>query len=245
MAIPLKAPVIVLGAAAGFGAELVAAILEAGKSVIGVGLERAELGTLAAQYPGRSRVVALAGSTQEDAQAADLAAALRAMPVMPLQAIVNFQGPCVRGRVLDQPPQVFEQAIRGRLLPQLHAARHLLPLLARSGRCARYLVVGTPYAGTPWAGYGPYSVAAAAIRMLVQVLRQESEGTPVRVQQLVIDTPVRDALNAHCACPDWPDATDVARSAAALLDRPAGPETFIQFDSRSGQFPQATAEVIA
>lgn len=244
MAIPLTAPVIVLGTAAGFGAELVTAVLETGKSVIGVGPDQAVLDTLAAQYPGRGRFVALPGSTEEDGQAASLAAALRALPAMPLQALVNLQGPCLRGRVLDQSPQVLEQAIRARLLPQLHAARHLLPLLARSGRCARYLVVGTPYAGTPWAGYGHYSVVAAAMRMLIQVISQECEGTPVRVQQLVIDTPVRDALNADCACPDWPDATAVARSTAAVLDRPAGPETFIQFDFHRGQFPQAKAEVL-
>lgn len=243
MGIQLTAPVIVLGATAGFGAELAAAVLESGKSVIGVGPDQAVLDSLAVRYPGRGRFVALPGSTQEEAQAASLAVALHALPVMPLQALVNLQGPCVRGRVLDQSPQHLEDAIRARLLPQLHAARHLLPLLARSGRCARYLVVGTPYTGTPWAGYGHYSVAAAAIRMLIAVIGQESEGTPVRVQQLVIDSPVRDALNIHCACPDWPDATDVARSAVAVLDRPAGPETFIQFDSYRGRFPLVQAEV--
>lgn len=240
----MKAPVVVLGATSGFGADLVEAVLDSGSPVIGVGADRAELDALARRFPGRGRFVAVTGSTGDDAQAARLAEALRALPVPPRQALVNLQGSCVRGRLLDQPPERLERALRELLLPQLHAARHLLPLLASSGRCARYLVVGTPYAGTPWAGYGHYSVTAAAIRMLIQVLRQEADDTPVRVQQLVIDAPVRNADNAHCACPDWPEAAEVARAAAALLAGANDQATFIQFDSHRGFNLQPISEVI-
>lgn len=240
----MKAPVLVLGATSGFGASLVEAVLETGKPVVGVDTDAAKLGALGQRVARGAGFVAVAGSTDDDARAGALARALRALPVPPRQALVNLQGACVRGRLLDQPPEVLQDTLRERLMPQLHAARHLFPVLAASGRCARYLVVGTPYAGTPWSGYGHYSVAAAAIRMLVQVLRHEAEDTPVRVQQLVIDTPVRSEENAGCACPEWPEATAVARAAAAALDRPADPATFIQFDPQRGLTPQPMAEVI-
>lgn len=239
----VKAPVLVLGATSGFGASLVEAVLETGKPVIGVDTDTAKLAGLEQRVSGGAGFVAIAGSTDDDTRAGALARALRAMPTPPRQALVNLRGACVRGRLLDQPPEVLQDTLRERLMPQLHAARHLFPLLAASGRCARYLVVGTPYAGTPWSGYGHYSVATAAIRMLVQVLRHEAEDTPVRVQQLVIDTPVRSEENAGCACPEWPEAAAVARAAAALLDRPADPATFIQFDSQRGLIPQPMAEV--
>lgn len=237
------APVLILGAASGFGASLVAAVLRTGKPVVGIDTDTAALDALAQRHAGRGRFIAIAGSTRDDGAAGELAAALRKLPVVPRQALVNLQGSCVRGRLLAQPADVLESTLRERLMPQLHAARHLLPLLASSGRCARYLVVGTPYAGTPWAGYGHYSVAAAAIRMLIQVLRHEAEDTPVRVQQLVIDSPVRSEENAHCACPEWPEATAVAQAAADMLDRPDDVATFIQFDSNRGPVPRSTAEV--
>jgi NAD(P)-dependent dehydrogenase (short-subunit alcohol dehydrogenase family) len=239
----VKAPVVVLGATSGFGASLVEAMLDSGKPVVGIGADASALAALVRRFPDKGRVQTIAGSTEDDGRAEMLARALAALPVPPRQVLVNLQAPCVRGRLLEQSPEVLERVLRERLMPQLYAARHLLPVLAASGRCARYLVVGTPYAGTPWAGYGHYSVAAAAIRMLVQVLRQETEDTAVRVQQLVIDTPVRDEDNAHCACPAWPDAAAVARAAVAVLDAPEDSATFVQFDSRHGLVPQALAEV--
>jgi NAD(P)-dependent dehydrogenase (short-subunit alcohol dehydrogenase family) len=241
---PVTAPVLVLGAASGFGTSLVEAVLATGKPVVGIDADTAVLEVLAQRIAGRGRFMAIAGSTMDDDSAGKLAATLRELPVPPRQALVNLQGSCVRGRLLAQPADMLESTLRERLMPQLHAARHLLPLLASSGRCARYLVVGTPYAGTPWAGYGHYSVTAAAIRMLIQVLRNEAEDTPVRVQQLVIDSPVRSEENAHCACPEWPEVTAVARAAAAMLDRPDDLATFLQFDAYRGPVPRSTAEVI-
>lgn len=238
----VKAPVLVLGANGAFGASLAGAVLASGKPVLAVGVDEAALDTLRQTHAGR-QLRTLSGSVASDAGAAALAASLRSLPVIPRQALVNLQAGCVRGRLLDESPGLMERALHEHLLPQLYAARHLVPVLASSGRCARYLVVGTPYAGTPWAGYGHYSVAAAAIRMLIHVLRQETADTPVRVQQLVIDSPVRSEDNAHCACPDWPDATQVARLAAEVLDRPEDGSTFIPFQAECGHVPRQMAEV--
>lgn len=240
----MKPPVLVLGAGGAFGSRLVEAVLESGKPVVAVAPRPDVVEALVQRYGGLSgRFAALVGSTDEDAGAAALARALRALPVPPLQALVNLQKACVRGRLLDLAPDFLAGVLRDELFPHLHAARHLLPVLASHGRCARYLVVGMPYAGTPWAGYGHYSVAAAAMRMLVQVLRQEALDTPVRVQQLVIDAPVRTEDNAHCACQAWPEALAVARHAAAVLAASDDSETFIPFDSAGGNAPTRVVEV--
>jgi hypothetical protein len=105
-----------------------------------------------------------------------------------------------------------------------------LPLLAESGRCARYLVIGGPNADTSWLGYGHHSVAAAATRMLVQVLRREATDTPVRVQQLVVSKPVRTEDNARCACPEWPDAVSVGRYAVNVLASADTSGAVVRFD---------------
>lgn len=240
----MKPPVLVLGAAGGFGASLVEALLETNKPVVAVGAERDALDKLAERFAGRGRLTTIAGSVDGDERAGALADTLRALPAPPLHALVNLQKSCERGRLLDQAPDFLERKLREELFPHLHAARHLLPVLGASGRCARYLVVGMPYAGTPWLGYGHYSIAAAAARMLIQVLRQEADDTPVRVQQLVLDAPVRTEDNVHCACPGWPDALAVARHAAAVLAAPDDTATFIPFDPNRGTRPHPITEVM-
>jgi NAD(P)-dependent dehydrogenase (short-subunit alcohol dehydrogenase family) len=241
----MKSPVLVLDAAGSFGASLVQAQLEAGRPVVAVGEEVQALRQLTERFAGRGRLVTLVGSAHDDAAAADLALALRELPSPPLNALINLQKSCTRGRLLDQAPGFLEHTLRVELFPHLHAARHLLPLLGASGRCARYLIVGAPYAGTSWLGYGHYSIAAAAIRMLVQVLRQETMDSSVRVQQLTIDAPVRTDENRQCACAGWPDGLAVARHAAAVLDAPDDAAVFIPFDSRHGTHPPSTPEVLS
>src|SRR3546814_13447028 len=79
------------------------------------------------------------------------------------------------------------------------AARHLLPLLAEHGH-GGYVLIGGPGAEHPWAGYGHYSIGAAALRMLARVLHDEARTLPVRVQLLAIDSPARTDANARPAC---------------------------------------------
>ena len=238
----MKPPVLVVGAGGGFGASLVEALLESGQPTIAVAETREPLDGLARRFDGRGLLVTIKGSVHGDEDAAALGKAIRRLAARPVSAIVNLEAGCLRGRLLDSDPGLLEQAMFESLCPQLHAARHLLPLLGESGRCGRYLMVGMPYAGTPWLGYGHYSIVAAATRMLVQVLRQESADTPVRVQQLVLDAPVRSEENADCACPEWPEARQVARQAVALLASADDAATFVQFYPRRGTRPQAQLE---
>ena len=227
----IKAPVLVLGATDGLGLGLVEAGLEAGYPVLGVGSDREQLDGLRERFAGRGKVSTLQGSIMTDADAALLAKSLRELPTKPLVAIVNLHVTCERGRLLEHDADFLERILKREVIPHMHAARHLLPLLAESGRCARYLVMGGPNADTSWVGYGHHSIAAAATRMLVRALRRDTEDSPVRVQQLAIGRPVRTEHNARCACPEWPDALTVGRYAVKMLAGGDTTDAVVRFES--------------
>lgn len=227
----IKPPVLVLGAADGLGVGLVEAVLEAGYPVLGVDSDAGRLAELQERFSAAGRLSTLQGSVMSDADAAALVQALRERPMLPLVAIVNLPVTCERGRLLEQDAGFLERVLNREVVPQLNAARHLLPLLAESGRCARYLVMGGPNADTSWVGYGHHSIAAAATRMLVRSLRRETHDSAVRVQQLVIGKPVRTETNARCACPEWPDALSVGRYAVKMLADGDTADAVVRFES--------------
>jgi NAD(P)-dependent dehydrogenase (short-subunit alcohol dehydrogenase family) len=120
-------------------------------------------------------------------------------------------------RLLDQPADALRRTLDEDLMPQLFAARHLLPLL-RMDAAAGYVLIGGPGGDYPWAGYGHCSIAAAALRMMVRVLHDEAAGEGVRVQLLALDAPVQTESNAAQAGSAWPKAIAIGRRALALLD---------------------------
>jgi len=124
-----------------------------------------------------------------------------------------------RGRLLDQATDRLSDCFKQTVFAQHALARHLIPLLARSGRNAHYVIVGGPGSETPWAGYGHRSVATAATRMLARVLHDEAQSSGVRVQLMSIDSPIRGDAPSEHECPEWPAASDVAQRIAGLLDR--------------------------
>jgi NAD(P)-dependent dehydrogenase (short-subunit alcohol dehydrogenase family) len=227
----IKAPVLVLGATDGLGVGLVEAVLEAGYPLLGVSSDGEQLDGLRERFTGRGKFSTLQGSVMTDADALLLARSLRELPIKPLVAIINLHVTCERGRLLEHGAGFLERILKQEVVPHMHAARHLLPLLAESGRCARYLVLGGPNADTSWVGYGHHSIAAAATRMLVKALRRETEDSPVRVQQLAIGKPVRTEHNARCACPEWPDALTVGRYAVKLLAGSDTADAVVRFES--------------
>ncbi|MEX2123601.1 MAG: SDR family oxidoreductase [Woeseia sp.] len=236
----IKPPVLVLGAADGLGVGLAEAVLEAGYPVLAVDESREQLEAFRKRFTGRGKVATLQGSVKSDTEAAALVQSVRALPGMPVVAIVNLHVTCERGLLLEHDAGFLGRTLQEEVIPHMHAARHLLPLLAESGRCARYLVIGGPNADTSWLGYGHHSVAAAATRMLVQALRHESEDTTVRVQQLVVGKPVRTEDNARCACPEWPDAVSVGRYAVKVLASSDTTGAVVRFDPA---FDKATVDI--
>jgi NAD(P)-dependent dehydrogenase (short-subunit alcohol dehydrogenase family) len=227
----IKPPVLVLGATDGLGVGLVEAGLEAGYPVIAVSDDREELEALRDRFATRGKISTLAGSVATEGEAESLVTSLRELPVAPVVAIVNLAVQCERGRLLEHDAGFLERVLQREVIPHMNAARHLLGLLAESGRCARYLVMGGPHADTSWVGYGHHSIAAAATRMLVRALRRETDDSPVRVQQLVVGKPVRTEQNARCACPEWPDALTVGRYAVKMLASGDTTDAVVRFDS--------------
>lgn len=217
----MKAAVVVLGATGVIGRGVVQAVLEAGRPVVAVALERRQLEHLQASHRDAD-IVTLAGSITSDADSTQLAAALRDLGRPIAGVIVTVPGQPGRGRLLDQPTDALRCQLDADLLPHLAAARQLLPLLAEAGRGGSYVLIGGPGSELPWAGYSHRSVAAAALSMLARVMHDEARTLAVRVQLLSVDRPVcHEAQRAHL-CPQWPTAIEIGRRALALVDGDRG-----------------------
>lgn len=211
----ILAPVLVVGATGTVGRGVVAAALAAGRAVIAVARDAARLQALREAHAGTD-LTAVAGSLSTDAEAERLVDALRALQRPIAAVVVAIAGTPVRARLLDTPAQALEATLAGDLLPHAVAARHLLPLMAAANRGGGYLIVGGPASRCAWAGYGRHSVAAAALRMLAQVLHDEARSTSQRVQLLSVETPIRDE-GALLACADRPTARAVGERALQLV----------------------------
>ena len=224
----MKGPVVVVDAANGVGRAIVQQALAQGRPVIAVSQEASELRRLRASQAASgsldfeaagAALTTIHGSVGDEASSTALAAKLRALD-RPIAGVVLANcGEPARGRVLDQPPQELQRRLEADLLPQLAAARQLLPVLAEAGRNGGYVVVGSPGTEHPWVGYGYRSIAAAAGAMLVRVLHNEARLLGVRVQMLAVARPVRTEENRNCACDGWPAASEIAAQALALIDQ--------------------------
>jgi len=217
----MKGSVVIVDAANHLGHALVEAALFQGWPTVAVSSDSQALAALRERYLD-TQFVTLVGSVDNETQSAALAAALRDLD-RPLAGIViaHTREP-QRGRVLDLPAQQLLKRIEADLLPQIAAARHLLPLLAAADRNGSYVVVGSPGSEHPWAGYGHRSIAAAAVNMLVRVLHDEARAFCVRVQLLAPSRPVRTDENRAGACEGWPTAIAIAQKTLALIEQAEG-----------------------
>jgi NAD(P)-dependent dehydrogenase (short-subunit alcohol dehydrogenase family) len=214
----MKSPILILGATTPIGLGVVQAAVESGRPVIAVGHDEAALAALAGAFP-TADLRLLPASVKDDAGAAALARTLHDLD-RPLGGVVAaLCNGTERGRLLDQPVVRLRETFDDILVPHLAAARHLLPLLASSGRSGGYVLIDGPGGEHPWAGYGHRSVGAAALRMLARVLHDEARVLPVRVQMLSVELPVRTEANAAQACTQWPSAVAIGRRALAMIDR--------------------------
>jgi NAD(P)-dependent dehydrogenase (short-subunit alcohol dehydrogenase family) len=214
----VTAPILVLEATSCVGRGVVEAAVAAGRPVIAAALDHPALLALKSAHP-RAELTLLPGGAGDDATADALAADLRELG-RPLGGIVvaALHEPA-GGRVLEQTSVALRRVIEQGVLPQLAAARALLPLLAEGGRSAGYVVIGGPGGEQHWAGYGQHSIAGAANRMLLRVLHDEARALGVRVQLLAVDCPAKTELNRERACAHWPDTRAIGEQALALVDR--------------------------
>jgi NAD(P)-dependent dehydrogenase (short-subunit alcohol dehydrogenase family) len=217
-----------VGATGTIGGAVARTLFESGHPVVAVAPQAEDLAELRRGAP-EEAVTPLVARVLDDADAARLAATLRALE-RPLGGVVVAipQGRSAdandRGRLLDQSAEDLFHCLSRTVLAQHALARHLIPLLAESGRNASYVIVGGAGSETPWAGYGQRSVGMAATRMLARVLHEEARPAGVRVQLLSIDSLVRGESPGDHECPEWPSAGDVARRVLQLIDRDSSDE---------------------
>lgn len=209
--------VVVLGASGGIGRAIVSELIAAGCQVVAVARSREGLDMLARRVAAPQQLTLLQGSVATDADAVRLVQQLRELRGQVATVIASVGGPVEGGRLIDRPASFLSRTFDDNVVANFIAARHLLPLLAESGRDGLYLLLGSPAAECTWAGYGHLSVSAVALRMLIQVLREEVKELPVTVRQLQLGTPVRTEKTVKCACPDWISADEVARRVVDLI----------------------------
>jgi NAD(P)-dependent dehydrogenase (short-subunit alcohol dehydrogenase family) len=215
----IRSTVVVLGATSAVGQGAVRAALSSGRRVVAVGGDRAELAALLAPHPGGAELTTHLAAIANDADAVRLAASLRSDD-RPLEAVIDaMPAGAGRGRLIDQPTDVLRETLAADLLPHLSAARHLIPLLAETKRGGSYVLIGGPGSEAAWLNYGCRSVAAAALRMLANVLHDEAQSLDVRVQMLLVETPVRGETSPASQCPQWPSGDAVGKQALRLIDR--------------------------
>lgn len=214
----IRPTIVVLGAGGAVGQGVLRAAAASGDRAVAVGGNEGDLARLRGEYPGAD-LVARDATISTERDAVRLAEALR-RDGRPIAGVVDamWGGPG-RGRLLDRPTHALRQALDADLLPHLAAARHLIPLLADGRRGAAYILIGGPGSDAPWSNYGYRSVTAAALRMLARVLHEEAQPFDVRVQMLLVESPVRGASPSACHCPQWPTGDDVGRQALRLIAR--------------------------
>ncbi|MGH8728937.1 MAG: SDR family NAD(P)-dependent oxidoreductase [Burkholderiales bacterium] len=227
----MSGSVVVLGASGGIGRAIVSELIAAGHQVVAVARNREGLDALAERLAASRQLTLLQGSVATDDDAVRLVQQLRELRRRLAAVIASVGGPIGGGRLIDRPASFLSRTFDENVVANFIAAKHLLPLLAESGHEGLYLLLGSPAAECTWAGYGHLSVSAVALRMLIQVLREEVKELPVSVQQLQLGTPVRTEKNTKCACPDWIGAEEVARRVADLIHNRKAAEPVVRLGS--------------
>jgi NAD(P)-dependent dehydrogenase (short-subunit alcohol dehydrogenase family) len=215
----MKGHLMVLGATGGIGSAVVAAGLDAGYRVIAVARDEEGLRELVRVHEGRGGLTALRGSFETESEAAQVSDEIRALRVRIDGVIAAMSEPLASARLLERSAAALTETFERNVGAHFIAAKHLLPLFASGGRGTDYLVLGCATADFAWAGYGHVSICAAARKMLVQVLREESKDLPVRIQLVQIEGRVCTPKNARGACRSWAGADLVGRQIVELVGR--------------------------
>jgi len=176
---------VVTGASSGIGAATVRALRAAGWDVVGVARREDKLATLAEETG--ADVVAADLTRQQDVDTLrDHLAATG-----PVHALVNNAGGAYGMETVEAAPvEDWVRMLDVNVVATKRVTSALLPLLRDSlsdrdsPGCADILTVTSIAARTPYEGGAGYNAAKAAAAMLVQVLRLELAGEPIRVVEI-------------------------------------------------------------
>lgn len=172
----------VTGASSGIGAATVRALRASGWDVVGVARRADRLERLAEETGAQVFAADLTRQADVDALAEWLADS------GPVHALIQVAGGA-RGidRVEDADPDDWTWMFEVNVLAAQRMTAALLPLLRRAsvadGHADTVFVTSTA-AAVPYPGGSGYNAAKAGESMLVQVLRQELNGEPIRVVEI-------------------------------------------------------------
>lgn len=224
--------VVVLGATGNIGREITAQLLASGgRRVVAVARNVPRLQALARKLNAHDRLAILPGSLAGEFDAANVARSVREQGHPVIAVVSALRGSVDSGRLLDRPAPSLTRTLEADVVTPFIAAKHFLPILAESSRNGLYLLLGGPMGACAWSGYGHLSIAAAALQMMTNVVREEAKDLPVVVQQLQVGTPVRSDANEDCACPEWLGADDVGRRVVDLIDRRDATQPIVHLDN--------------
>lgn len=216
--------VAVLGAAGDVGEGLVRRLLAHGAQVSAVSRNADRLRALADRLDVTRPTSELAGDARArltlhvaDVGHPDDGPRLRdALAEEALHGVVVSLGGWRQGaRVVDMSVAVWQEALDQSLGAHHHAARLLLPLVQDVSH-GSYTLINGGAAQHPVPGAGAMCVAAAAQLMLKDVLAAEHQNDAVRVNTLLLATPVRTRSRPSGA-DGWISADDAGNWASYLL----------------------------
>lgn len=227
----MKSSVIVIGASGGIGSGVVAQLLADGYPVVAVGRHRDTLLNLADRLHQPAGLTLMPASVASETAARDLVQQLTALRRRFAGAVVSIGPGRDCGRLMDRDEVFLEDRLHAHVVSQFTAARHLVPFLAQTSPNALFLSITSAATEHPWAGFGHFSIANAALRMLGKVVHAESRELPVRVQQLALGGLVRTHRNDHCACSEWLDVDRVGLAVSTLLQDSDGNAPVLHLDA--------------
>ncbi|MFN2561974.1 MAG: SDR family NAD(P)-dependent oxidoreductase [Jatrophihabitans sp.] len=217
---------VVTGASSGIGAATARRLAAEGYAVVAAARRRDRLDALAAEVPGL-RAVTLDVTSADSI--AELAASLDDIAVL-----VNNAGGALGVEPVERAdPADWQQMYETNVLGVLRVTQALLPALER-GSGGHVVVTGSIAGHLVYEGGGGYTAAKHAATALVETLRLELNGRPVRVTEIapgMVQTEefslVRlrgdadAAAKVYAGVPDPLSADDVADCIAFAVTRPA------------------------
>lgn len=212
--------VLVAGGTGEVGEGIVRALLQRQARVVVPSRATERLQQLRERLDAGPELVTISGDPGATDGATDLAR--RAEEVAgPLDAVVVAIGRWTSGPpLIEVDDATWRRVLDGGVGAHFVTARTLLPLIAdRPG--ASYTLINGSGATDPVPGSGPANVSAAGQLMLGRVLARELRERPVRINTLLVDTPVATRSRERVK-PEWLTADEVGRYVAWLISEAAG-----------------------
>jgi 3-oxoacyl-[acyl-carrier protein] reductase len=219
--------VLVAGAAGGVGEGIVRALLARVPEVrvIATSRDPARSALLRSRVAADGeRLVTITGNAGDPSGARALAQQIGREYGQLAIAIPSLGGWWEGGPFLGVDAETWDRVVTEMLTTHVVFARVFVPELLRAP-AGRYLGIGGGAAFRPIRNSSIVSIAAAAQLMMTRVLATELRDEPVRIEELVVDGPVRTRDSEPIAEADWITADQIGEVVASLVrdEQPAWP----------------------